>query len=231
MKPDRHSENGNALIYVLIAIALFAALSLTLGRQTDTGEVTSAEKGRGDVYTMDLIAYAGTAQSVIDQLIIGNTRIGELDFTLPGAGGFETGSPIDKVYHPQGGGLTPGTLPGKITDTTLSDPPAGWYLGRVSNVDWSASANADVMLIAYGINEEICGNINENVTGTRTIPTLSGATLPEVFIDNALHSAGSNEDLTTTGATPVCAECAELASLCVTDAGGAFGYYAVLAEH
>ena len=43
-KKHRKAEQGNALIYVLIAIVLFAALSFTLSNQTDTSEIDPVQR-------------------------------------------------------------------------------------------------------------------------------------------------------------------------------------------
>src|SRR5262245_37533833 len=112
MKTNR--ERGNALIYVLIAIALFAALSLTLGRQTNTGESSDLGDDKAKLYSPHLISYAASAKSSVDQMMYSGATIDGLDFTLPGSAGFEAGTLNDKtkrVYHPDGGGLTLARIP------------------------------------------------------------------------------------------------------------------------
>ena len=116
---------------MLIAIALFAALSFTLGRQSDTSEVGSLEGERAELYASQLISYATQTKSAIDQMLFTSASdIDDLDFMAPTDANFETAPVIHKVYHPQGGGLIPGTLPAQVVAEVTNDPEPGWYLGR-----------------------------------------------------------------------------------------------------
>lgn len=231
MKTNR--ERGNALIYVLIAIALFAALSMTLGRQTDTGEASNLSDDKAELYATQLISYAAQAKSVIDQMIFSNTDIDDLDFVLPGEAAYDTGAMTDKikrVYHPDGGGLLAGRLPPEATPYTGGDPSAGWYMGRFNNVEWTKTAGTDVILVAYGIDERVCARINEKVKGSSAIPQMGvGGSIRNLMIDDVYHT-GTNADLTTvTPGTPICADCDKTSSLCVEDnAGNIFGFYTIL---
>jgi len=243
MKHSRiKSQRGNALVYVLVGIALFAALSFTLSRQTDTAEGSSIDEGKVELYASQLISYASQAKGAIDMMLFSGSDIADLDFTLPTESGFNTGSAIHKVYHPQGGGLTPGRINERIQTGAVADPVSGWYLGRFNNVDWTAlgpgnTAGAggaeapyeEVMLIAYQINRKVCENINFKINGSTAIPVI-GDTLRNVFIDDSIH-AGSNVDLSTSGASPICAECENVAMLCVANAAeNAYGFYTIIAD-
>lgn len=235
-KMETNRERGNALIYVLIAIALFAALSMTLGRQTDTGEAASLSDERAELYATQLIAYAAQAKSSVDQMMFSGADIATLDFALPGSAGYDTGTTTDKikrVYHPDGGGLVAENLPEEAAAYTGNDPEAGWYMGRFNNVEWTKTGGVngdDVILVAYGIHEKICEKINEKVKGSSAIPQMT-ASIRNVMIDDVYHT-GVNADLTTvTPGTPVCADCHNVSTLCVEDlAGNIFGFYSVLLD-
>ena len=230
---SRKAERGNALVYVLIAIALFAALSFTLSRQTDTGEAGEMPDDRAELYATQLVAYAVQTKSVVDQMLFTGTQIDNLDFMLPTDAGFNAGTQTDKsqrVYHPEGGGLNPATLPSDAIDQIITDPPAGWYMGRFNNVEWSPTAADDVILTAFQINKKICEKINMKVNGTTAIPVLT-APLREVMISATSHT-GANADLTTDPAgTPVCGSCHKVSSLCVQNQGSAaYGFYTIIAD-
>lgn len=231
-KSQREScgESGNALIYVLIAIALFAALSMTLGRQTDTSEVSVLSDEKAELHATQMIAYAAQAKSAIDQMMFGGTKVDDLVFTLPTDPAFETEPPANylKVHHPVGGGLVPATLAAEALGGSSGSPPPGWYLGRFNNVDWTKSASDDVVLLAYQIQKKICERINLKITGSTAIPTMTTA-IKQVFIDDALPlHGGANVELTTdTG--EICPDCRNRASLCVQE-GGLYGFYAIIAD-
>lgn len=224
---DRREERGNALIYVLIAIALFAGLSFTLGRQTDTSEVGSLSEERAGLYATQLISYAAQSKSAVDQMLFtAASDIDDLDFMAPTDVNFDTGTLIHKVYHPQGGGLNPGKIPADTINQVTNDPEPGWYLGRFNNVEWTETTGDDVILIAYQITEQICGMINEKINGSSTIPTMTNS-IRNVMIDDTLHG-GTNVELTTDGGD-ICPDCENMGSLCVQE-GGIFGFYTILAD-
>ena len=228
-KHNRPAERGNALIYVLIAVALFAALSFTLGRQSDSDEAGSLDDSKAELYATQLISYAAQAQSSIDQMLITGSEIDDLDFILPTAAAFNTPPDIHKVYHPAGGGLSPGRLPVEVIAQNITDPVAGWYMGRFNNVEWSATAADDVILVAYQISQSVCSKINELVNGSSAIPTMTDS-IRETMIDDTLYT-GSNVDLTTDDPGDICPECDRVPSLCVQNqAGTAYGFYTILAD-
>jgi hypothetical protein len=228
----RSNERGNALIYVLVAIVLFAALSMTLGRQTDTSESSDLDDAKAEMHATQLMSYAAATKNSIDQMLFSNNNaLAQLDFTLPTQAGFNTAPTLYKVYHPDGGGLNAARLPSDITTSAVSDPVAGWYLGRFNNIEWTPTAATDVVLVAFQIKRSVCEKINLKVTGSATIPQL-GDSIRETMIDDSLYTGATNVDLTTDPAgTPLCAACHKRASLCVEDASaGTYGFYTVIAD-
>jgi len=224
---NRTAERGNALIYVLIAIALFAALGFTLSRQTDTSEAGTLSEEKAELYATQLISYSAQAKSALDQMLFtAASDIGDLDFTVPTDVTFDTGTLIHKIYHPQGGGLLPGKIPTEAITQVTNDPEPSWYLGRFNNVEWTASAAEEVVLIAYQINEAVCGLINKKINGSTAIPSMT-TSIRNTLIDETLHT-GANVELTT-DAADICPACENMGSLCVQE-GGIFGFYTLLAD-
>ncbi len=218
-----HNDNqqGNALIYVLIAIVLFAALGFTLSRQTQNTGTNEIDNAKAELYATQFITYATQVRLVMDQMIFTGSGINDLDLTLPGESGFSTPPYIHKVYHPQGGGLTPAILHEKSIHETSSTPSAGWYLGHFNNVEWSESTNTDIILSAYQIARPVCEAINMKITGTNTIPSLSGD-MSEFLID---HTTNSDFNIAN------CSACEGYMALCVSNSSGsAYSFYSVVAE-
>lgn len=225
-----NTQSGNALVYVLIAIALFAALSFTLARNTDTSEADMLSDDQAELYAVQLISYATQAKSAVDQMIFTGSDIDDLDFTLPNEADFNTPPHIHKVYHPDGGGLNPARIPEEAIDQSTSDPPPRWYMGRFNNVEWTDTSNDDVILVAFQIKQSVCEKLNQKITGSTSIPTM-GDSIKETMIDDAYYT-GTNVDLTTdpTG-SPICGDCHKKASLCVQNqAGDAYGFYTIIAD-
>lgn len=216
----KKNQQGIGLVYVLVAIALFAALSFILVRLSDSDEASVLSPEQSKLFANQLIGYVGQARSSIDQMVFSGTDIADIKFDRPGQAAFDADR-LNQLHHPDGGGLNVATLPAKITGDATA-PSSGWYFGRFNNVDWTPSTDNDVLLTAYDIPAPVCSALNTITNGNDTIPTVSD-NIKEVFINAAYHS-GSNENLTTTN----CADCENIASLCVKDNAGIHAFYNVL---
>ena len=183
MNEKRQSQNnneaGNALIYVLVAIVLFAALSFSLTRQTDTDEAGYLSSDQAELYASEIIAYAASAKSTVDQMMLTGSSIDDLDFILPSDAAFDTGSDIHKVFHPQGGGLNYRALRSEqITDAT-----GGIFVVK-KNVEWTSSTATDAILSFYRLNRSICTRLIEKIDNTLHTPS-SDAIIDDIFTDEA----------------------------------------------
>lgn len=233
----RAHERGNALIYVLIAIVLFAALSFTFSRQTDTSEAGGLDAQKAELYATQLITYAANAKQAYDKMDFSGIQLGDIDFTLPADSTFNDAPTIKKFFHPDGGGFNLETLPDEVAVSGVTDPVPGWYMGRFNNVEWTASTETDIILTAYGIKQPVCEDINEKITGDKTIPSIGNA-LKEVLVPKTVggitnFTTGANKDLTTDPAASspvaICPECHNRATLCVEN-GEIYAFYSVIAD-
>ena len=241
---NMYQESGNALIYVLVAIVLFGALSFTLARQGGgDGEAQALSEERVELYATQLMTYSAQVKSAMDQMLFIGTDVEDLDFIDPSDAGFNAGTQrqrADRVFHPEGGGITKGRLPDEIIAQNSTDPVAGWYMGRFNNIEWTplgpgntAGAGGteapfeDVILVAFQISQQVCERINETINGSSAIPAVT-TNLRNVLIDDSFHG-GANVELTTQGGTPLCASCDEASALCVTN-GGQYAFYTVIAD-
>ena len=217
----KNTDAGNALIYVLIAIVLFAALGFTLSRQTTDSDVSEIDDAKVEFYAAQIIAYAAQAKSAVDQMTFTGSTITDFDFVLPGGAGYTTAPHIHKIFHPEGGGLTRGNLPPKAVLEISTPPDAGWHMGRFNNVEWTDSTGTDVILTAHQITKSVCEALNKKITGSTTIPALTGD------LDDYLIDTATDNDLT----VAVCASCESYMSLCVSDnTVSAYSFYTVLAD-
>lgn len=227
-------QAGNATIYVLILVALFAALSFTLMRQNDSSESATLEGEKAEIIASQIIAYPFQVKQAIEMMTMTGSEASDLDFMLPDDVNFNVAPTGNKVFHPGGGGLNLARLPEEgIVGTTpaFTDPPAGWYLGMFNNVEWSLTAAPDVMLVAFQLSQQVCEKINERLTGSATIPTPAlGNTIPNIFIDTdnppgtPVHT-GSNVAELNVG---LCTACEDIPALCVEDSAGRYGFYSMI---
>ena len=226
MKQDHHTkknDSGNALIYVLIAIVLFAALTMTMGRQGGGGEANTMGDSRVELNATQIINAASQAKSALDQMRYSGTQPDDLDFTLPGEPDPGTKT-IYRVFHADGGGLMPLFLPKDSAGLTTTSPAAGWYMGAVDNIEWTATADPEVILTAYNISKDICAAINKKLAGSTDIPAVAG-TLRNYIIPARFLGGGGNTAFNTAD----CPDCKNTLSFCVSDSGASiFAFYNIL---
>ena len=211
-------EQGNAMIYILIALALFGFLTVALSRQNDQADGQDLTDEQVQLYANELIQYTVAAEHVIDQMLATGSEVDDLVFLNPGSAGFDTGSHIHKVFHPLGGGLNyQATYSEEIENSAGSGH--GWYFDNLGDVEWTETTGDDVILSALEIKESVCEEINRKITGSTTIPQITTG-LGAIF-DPAVNTT----DLTTTS----CAGCDGFPSLCVENsAGTGWGFYTII---
>ncbi len=164
-------QGGNAMIYVLIALALFGGLTITLSNQNTQADGQNISDEQATFYAAELITYAASARQAVELLLASGSEIDDLDFINPTDAAFNTGSHADKIFHPLGGGLsyTP-----TLNPNIQNDASTAWVTNNNINVDWTPSTSNDGILTAYLIARPVCEALNRKITGSDVIPvTLS----------------------------------------------------------
>jgi|GEM_PF-432750 len=214
-------QRGNAMVYVLIALALFGFLTATLSRSNNQADEQDIDNEQAELYALELMEYAASAQAVVDQMLFSGSEIDDLDFVMPSDAAFNTPPHHHKVYHPQGGGLSyKGELPDAIQASATS---SYWRAINITNVEWTPSIENDVMISAMRMNPEICEIINLKITGSKVVPAL---TVPAVSRFFQILPSVSNSDFNISD----CPDCEGHTNLCVTASGGSgHTYYSIIA--
>jgi hypothetical protein len=215
------TSRGNAMIYVLIAIALFGFLTVTLARQNNQADGQDISDEQANLYANELIDYGAAAQQTIDMMQMSGSEISDLLFTKPTEGTFETAPNIHKVYHPAGGGLN---YAANFSQGASPDGNGVWWIQNALNVVWTdpgAAGLADVILTANNIRREICENLNIKITGSATIPALTVDT-PDIFDPDNFSAASFN--------ATNCPGCDGFPTLCVSNAAvDTYAFYNIIA--
>jgi type II secretory pathway pseudopilin PulG len=221
----RHSERGNAFLYILIAVILFAGLMFTISRSRQSESVGTLTEGRAQVAANAILSYATSAQNAISNLDIVGTDANTIDFTLPSDATFNNAPTIHKLFHPDGGSLTYKPLPIDASADDGAGLDAGFYIGRFNNIEWTPTAADDVVFVAFEISQDVCAAINLQLTGSDAIPNLVGNTMENLLIDDAVHG-GSNSNFEIAS----CAACNEKPALCVSKiaADTKYGFYSIM---
>lgn len=164
--------DGNALFLILIAVALFAALSYAVTQSGRGGGGIEREKRL--LASAQLLDFAGLVKATVDRLMIlnnveeymlrynnnaGQTRGGSY---INGA----LGTPADPslyVFHPQGGGVTARVFP-ELSEPCDSCVNSNWQSGhfgiRWGRVEGVGTTAGDMILMVNYLTSEACRDIN-----------------------------------------------------------------------
>lgn len=134
-------QSGNVLFLILIAVALFAALSYAVTKSTSgSGTNVSKEKASLSAGVNDNCT-ASVEMAIMRVKQINGCDTAQISYELPGGGNANPSAPSSKkchLFHPSGGGTVPcgahatvSSVPtGTITlgdGATVARLPSGWY--------------------------------------------------------------------------------------------------------
>jgi hypothetical protein len=181
MKIRNNNQKGNVLFLILIAVALFAALSYAVTQSSRSGG--DASKETNVINTAALTQYPNSVRTSVLRLIIAGVDPLDLQFNKPDQ--FDTGTypgiiPARAIFHPQGGAASYQQVPANLTTV-----PGG------GAIDWKFNANFEVPLLglsqtgsgngneviafADGITQSICGRVNKELHADDQIPEIATA--------------------------------------------------------
>lgn len=197
------------MVYILLALALLAGLTMVLSKGANEGS-DDLSADQAELATTRMVAYAGSAKSAVDQMLMSGSQLSGLVLLRPNQMNFDAGVNIHKVYHPSGGGLAFKEPTPDIFITSGDTPGPGWYFTNEMNVEWTPTAANDLVFVAYRIQRAVCENINKKITGSTAIPALTGG-MASVFLMAVDSGGGAQLDTTS------CSDCEGYPSLCVSN--------------
>lgn len=170
----RKGERGNVLFLILIAVALFAALSYAV--------TSSSRSGGGDaggetslINSAQITQYPASVRTAIIRMIVRGVTTEQLLFDDPGefgtaTTGIDTAADEERaVFHPNGGGATYVTAPPEVME---SGNQGTWFfssfyeVGNIGTSEIGAATSAlgnDVIAFLPGIKQAICVKLNEEI--------------------------------------------------------------------
>lgn len=167
----KEQEQGNVLFLILIAVALFAALSYAVTSSTrssggDAGSETNL------ISSAQITQYPSSVGTSIVRMIIQGIGIEEIRFNHPDEFDDLDATAIG-VFHPSGGAATYIPAPSSI----MLDGNAGhWTFNADLEVPDIGTADVngnDIIAFLVGIKQSICRKINEEHGLGSVIPILS----------------------------------------------------------
>lgn len=174
----RHkNERGNVLFLILIAVALFAALSYAVTSSSRSGGGNASDE-TSLVKSAQITQYPSSVRTSIIRMMVSNgVDATDLEFNAPSDFADCTGAPTTYsqcVFHPAGGGASMITM---STDVMAAGYGAGvWYFTgnyEIEDIGTSAAGDPDgndIIAFLPGISGGVCNRINEElgITGDVT---------------------------------------------------------------
>lgn len=171
---QRPAERGNVLFLILIAVALFAALSYAVTQSSRSGG-GDASSETNLINSAQVTQYPASIRTAIIRMMVSNSiDITTLEFNPP-SDFADCTSPSVCVFHPGGGGATYAPATGDVSNSN----PQPWvfngenevnFVGTTGGGDAVTASTAEIMAILPDVKPAICNKINEEL-GIGTPPT------------------------------------------------------------
>lgn len=223
----RKTASGNALIYILLALALLAGLTMVLARQNSGASGEDLSNEQTELLATRMVSYAGSAKNIVDQMMFSGTPVGSLNYLRPIDTGYDAPPNTNKVFHPDGGGLTLDAVDPVIFTDGGTTPPPGWYMGRFNNFEWTKTGANDVVLVAFGISQQLCLNIDKKILGrSAVVPAITTTgNMAQYFVSSSIPDAVANANFDKV----ICPDCDGMPSMCVSNkTGDQWAYYNII---
>ena len=178
-RDERRGEQGNVLFLILIAVALFAALSYAVTQSTRSGG-GDANRETTLVNSSQITQYPAGIKTAITRMIISNNVTSDqLLFDGPSNfGTLETNTVTAQgVFYPTGGGATFSEAPSSVM---AAGAPGTWHFNaenQVTNIGTTAGAPStstdDIIAFLPGVSKAICDRIHSQL-GLGAVPAVAG---------------------------------------------------------
>ena len=173
---QRQSEKGNVLFLILIAVALFAALSYVVTQSTRSGG-GSTEREKNILSSAQMTQYPTALRTSLIRLVLGGVGIEAVLFDAPATGNFAVSSNLE-VFHPQGGGAGYQQAPADLSAAGTS--ALNWTFNAefdVPGVGIDSAGGNDVIAFLPGVSVGVCKQVNEEL-GVDVSGCNAGSTFP-----------------------------------------------------
>jgi len=159
-------QKGNVILYVLIAVALLAALSIAVS-QTGPGNLSTLTTERSRLYATQIIEYANALSVATAQLRLRGVAETDLCFdddSWPAAVDYShagCSGNSHKIFHEDGGGVVWQAVP---SDAQIASPPRNYYIITSGNVvNNVGTSTEELILFAPYLSDAVCIQINKEL--------------------------------------------------------------------
>ncbi len=158
----RVNEKGNVLFLILIAVALFAALSYAVTQSTRSGG-GSTDREQSILSGASMTQHPTALRTSVIRMILAGTDVGQLQFNAPSDFGNLT-TDEQGVFHPLGGGGLFQQAPADVMEGTAQGQwffNANWDVPQIG-VSNTGTSN-DLIAFLPGVNRAVCLEVNREL--------------------------------------------------------------------
>ncbi|MFP4314071.1 MAG: hypothetical protein ACLFR0_07070 [Alphaproteobacteria bacterium] len=172
----RKNESGNVLFYILIAVALIAALSFAVS-SSDRGSMGQIDNERARLLSSEMLEYSSNVATAVNQLKLRGCSDTQISFqnATSTADYTNTGNPTGDntchVFHISGAGLQFRDAPVGASDLAESILFDGNM--EIENIGMTAgdASSSELLLIYRDIGQNVCEAINDLLGLSSLSPT------------------------------------------------------------
>ena len=182
------NSSGNVLFLVLIAVALFAALSYAVTQSSRSGGPNTV-KETATINSSVLSQYTASLRAALQRMTTDNHNLLELEFNTPDHFTDLT-SEASGVMHPNGGGVIYERAPAALLDAT-ANPTGQWIFTlnfEVAGIATSVASSVDgneLLALLPGVTKDVCTQANTRLgIATTPFPSESGAAYSSQMLSN-----------------------------------------------
>ncbi len=162
---NRAAEAGNVLFYILIAVALLAALSFAVA-QSGRGNVQKLTSERARLYATEILEQADIIANSVAQTRLRGYNDTEISFENSEVSGYSNANCPDDIcliFHPNGGGLNYTAPSEKWLDTTQNAELryGEIYFNGTSHVVNVGTDSDDLIMFIPYLNLATCQEVNK----------------------------------------------------------------------
>lgn len=194
----RKAESGNVLFLILIAVALFAALSYAVTSSTRTGGGDASGETLL-ISSAQVTQYPAGISTAIVRLVIAGTSVDEIRFNRP-AEYTDLDTNGIGVFHPSGGKASYVPAP---ADMMFNGNAGQWVFNgelEIPEIGIEGAGGNDIIAFLVGIKQSICSRINEEHGLGATIPVLNADRSTEYT--TRMYDDGTTDYVLPTGDVP-----------------------------
>ncbi len=189
------AERGNVMFYILIAVALLAALIFAVA-QSGRGNIKHVSDEKARILASEIVDYASAVATSFAQLRLRGCALQQMSFENDIIGGYANGgAPSDQtcnIFALPGGGVTFKRPPAEaITATGIHVFSAGAELDHVGST-CAADGCADLIMFTGPLSEIICiqtnGQLGIGVAGDPPPEATANVTALVKYTGSAVHA-------------------------------------------